>query len=105
MRTKLRADRCCCSGWKARDVSGDCGAMNFGATLINPTTTRFRFWAPAPQSVALEVEGLEPVPMRRLDDARRIAARQEHGGDSAGRERREHGPVIAKVSISAEEAL
>jgi 1,4-alpha-glucan branching enzyme len=42
--------------------------MNFGAALINPTTTRYRFWAPAPQSVALEVEGLEPVPMRRLDD-------------------------------------
>jgi maltooligosyltrehalose trehalohydrolase len=42
--------------------------MNFGATLINPTTTRYRFWAPALQSVALEVEGLEPVPMRRLDN-------------------------------------
>ena len=35
--------------------------MNFGPTLINPTTTRYRFWAPALQSVALEVEGLEPV--------------------------------------------
>lgn len=42
--------------------------MNFGATLINPTTTRYRFRAPALQSVALEVEGLEPVPMRRLDN-------------------------------------
>jgi hypothetical protein len=41
--------------------------MNFGATLINPTTTRYRFRAPTLQSVALEVEGLEPVPMRRLD--------------------------------------
>jgi hypothetical protein len=42
--------------------------MNFGATLINPTTTRSRFWALALQGVALEVEGLELVPMRRLDD-------------------------------------
>ena len=42
--------------------------MNFGATPIDPTTTRFRFWAPALQSVAHEVERLEPVPMRRLDD-------------------------------------
>ena len=28
MRTKLRADRCCCSSWKARDVSGDGGACS-----------------------------------------------------------------------------
>ena len=46
---------------------------------------------------------------RLSGESRRIAARQEHGGDSAGRERREHGPVIAKASliesISAEEAL
>jgi 1,4-alpha-glucan branching enzyme len=49
-------------------VSGDCSSTNFGATLIDPTTTRFRFWAPALQSVAHEVERLEPVPMRRLDD-------------------------------------
>jgi hypothetical protein len=52
--------------------------MNFGTTLINPTTTRYRFWAPALQSVALEVEGLEPVPMRRL----------VRGGDPLRRARR-----------------
>ena len=42
--------------------------MIFGAELIAPTVTRFRFWAPALQIVALEVEGLAPIPMRRLDD-------------------------------------
>ena len=43
------------------------GWMAFGASPIDHATTRFRFWAPALQSAVLEVEGLEPTPMRRLD--------------------------------------
>jgi maltooligosyltrehalose trehalohydrolase len=43
------------------------GWMAFGAAPVDRTTTCFRFWAPALRSVTLEVEGLEPVPMRRLD--------------------------------------
>jgi maltooligosyltrehalose trehalohydrolase len=42
--------------------------MAFGAAAVDRTTTRFRFWAPALRSVALEVEGLEPIAMRPLDD-------------------------------------
>ena len=42
--------------------------MAFGAAPVDRTTTRFRFWAPALQSVTLEVEGLEPTAMRKLDD-------------------------------------
>jgi malto-oligosyltrehalose trehalohydrolase len=42
--------------------------MRFGASPTGQTTTRFRFWAPALQGVALEIEGLEPIAMRRLDD-------------------------------------
>jgi maltooligosyltrehalose trehalohydrolase len=44
------------------------GWMGFGASPVDRTTTRFRFWAPALQSVALEVEDLEPIAMHRLDD-------------------------------------
>jgi maltooligosyltrehalose trehalohydrolase len=43
-------------------------AMNFGPRLIGPARTRFHFWAPARERVALEIDGLEPIPMRRLDD-------------------------------------
>jgi maltooligosyltrehalose trehalohydrolase len=40
-------------------------ALPFGATLRNPELTSFRLWAPAQQSVALEVEGRDAVPMTR----------------------------------------
>jgi maltooligosyltrehalose trehalohydrolase len=43
-------------------------SMNFGATLVSARETRFRFWAPALQRVLLEVEGLDPIRMRRLKD-------------------------------------
>jgi maltooligosyltrehalose trehalohydrolase len=42
--------------------------MAFGAAPVDRATTRFRFWAPALRSVALEVEGLEPIAMRPLED-------------------------------------
>jgi len=41
---------------------------SFGAQLIAPDCTRFRFWAPSKREVALEVEGLGPVPMHSLAD-------------------------------------
>jgi maltooligosyltrehalose trehalohydrolase len=40
--------------------------MDFGAKIIAGDATRFRFWAPALHRVTLEVEGLDPVPMRPL---------------------------------------
>jgi maltooligosyltrehalose trehalohydrolase len=40
-------------------------ALPFGATLRNPERTSFRLWAPAQQSVALEIEGRDAVPMAR----------------------------------------
>jgi maltooligosyltrehalose trehalohydrolase len=40
--------------------------MRFGATLLDRQRTRFRFWAPALQQVALEIEGLGPIAMKPL---------------------------------------
>jgi 1,4-alpha-glucan branching enzyme len=42
-------------------------ALPFGATLIGKDRTRFRLWAPAQQTVAVDVEGLAPLPMTRGD--------------------------------------
>ncbi|MFD1330526.1 malto-oligosyltrehalose trehalohydrolase [Methylopila musalis] len=41
--------------------------LPFGAQFT-PEATRFRFWAPAQQAVALEVDGAEPLPLTRSDD-------------------------------------
>ncbi len=38
-------------------------ALPFGATLRNPELTGFRLWAPAQQSVSLEIEGRAAVSM------------------------------------------
>jgi maltooligosyltrehalose trehalohydrolase len=40
----------------------------FGATLLGEDATRFRFWAPALEHVALEIEGSDPIAMRSLED-------------------------------------
>ncbi len=42
------------------------GPHGFGATLVGEGRTRFRLWAPGLREVAVEVEGLEPVPMHAL---------------------------------------
>lgn len=47
------------SGRFARDLP-------FGASLLAPDQTFFRFWAPAQQRVAVEVEDRPPVPMRAV---------------------------------------
>lgn len=47
------------SGRFARDLP-------FGASLLAPNLTLFRFWAPAQQHVAVEIEGHSPVPMRAV---------------------------------------
>ncbi|EHH68766.1 malto-oligosyltrehalose trehalohydrolase [Gluconobacter morbifer] len=39
-----------------------------GAELLAPDRTRFSFWAPACETVLLEVEGLPPVTMEQQDD-------------------------------------
>ncbi|GAC1429622.1 MAG: hypothetical protein NVSMB6_28940 [Burkholderiaceae bacterium] len=39
----------------------------FGATLVAPDRTRFRFWAPSQQSVGVEIDGQPPVPMTAVD--------------------------------------
>ena len=39
--------------------------LPFGATLIGQDRTRFRLWAPAQQSVAVQIEGRNAVPMTR----------------------------------------
>jgi maltooligosyltrehalose trehalohydrolase len=41
---------------------------SFGARLIAPGLTRFRLWAPNSREILLEVDGLPPVPMKRLED-------------------------------------
>ena len=41
---------------------------SFGAQAIAPNRTRFRLWAPGRQQVSVEIDGLPPVAMRRLDD-------------------------------------
>ncbi|WP_342627695.1 malto-oligosyltrehalose trehalohydrolase [Nguyenibacter vanlangensis] len=38
-------------------------ACTFGATVIAPHWTRFRFWAPSCNHVTLEIEGASPLPM------------------------------------------
>jgi malto-oligosyltrehalose trehalohydrolase len=43
--------------------------VKFGATLVERGLTRFRFWAPAQENVAVDIEGAASVAMRR----------QEHG--------------------------
>jgi maltooligosyltrehalose trehalohydrolase len=42
--------------------------LPFGAALIGKDRTRFRLWAPAQHAVAVEVEGLGPVPMTRNEN-------------------------------------
>ena len=37
---------------------------SFGARLLDPAHTRFRFWAPSVERVALEIAGRTPLPMR-----------------------------------------
>jgi maltooligosyltrehalose trehalohydrolase len=39
---------------------------SFGASLIGPDRTRFRFWAPSRQTVSLEIEGRPPIEMTHL---------------------------------------
>ncbi|WP_420473564.1 malto-oligosyltrehalose trehalohydrolase [Noviherbaspirillum sp. ST9] len=39
---------------------------SFGARLLARDRTRFRLWAPGTESVSVEIEGVPPVPMRRL---------------------------------------
>ncbi|MGZ3235931.1 MAG: malto-oligosyltrehalose trehalohydrolase [Burkholderiaceae bacterium] len=41
---------------------------SFGAHLIAENRTRFRLWAPSKQQVAVEIEGMQAVPMRQLED-------------------------------------
>src|SRR5260221_684377 len=43
-------------------------ALPFGATLRNPELTRFRLWAPAQQSVSLEIEGRARDELKALLD-------------------------------------
>ncbi|MFW7268028.1 malto-oligosyltrehalose trehalohydrolase [Gluconacetobacter sp. Hr-1-5] len=43
-------------------------AGHFGATLLAPGQTRFRFWAPSCAAVSVEIEGQPPVPMARTAD-------------------------------------
>jgi malto-oligosyltrehalose trehalohydrolase len=42
--------------------------LPFGATLIAPDRTAFRFFAPAQSAVTVEIDGMRPVPMRRCRD-------------------------------------
>jgi malto-oligosyltrehalose trehalohydrolase len=42
--------------------------LPFGASLVAPDRTRFRFWAPASKQVAVEVEGLPPMTMNQVED-------------------------------------
>ena len=46
-------------------MSGFARTLPFGATLIAPDRTRFRLWAPAQATVAVEIEGQAPVAMTR----------------------------------------
>jgi len=39
----------------------------FGATLLSENVTRFRFWAPISKRVALDIEGTDPISMRKLE--------------------------------------
>src|ERR1051325_7054552 len=43
--------------------------LPFGATLIGDGRTRFRLWAPAQHAVAVDVEGLGPMPMTRNENS------------------------------------
>ena len=42
--------------------------LPFGATLLSPDRTRFRLWAPAQRTVAVEIDGAATVPMARGRD-------------------------------------
>src|SRR4051812_25106781 len=42
--------------------------LPFGATLLGEARTRFRLWAPAQQSVSVEIEGTGAIPMQRTSD-------------------------------------
>jgi maltooligosyltrehalose trehalohydrolase len=38
----------------------------FGARLVGPNRTRFRFWAPSKQQVSVEIDGMAPIEMTPL---------------------------------------
>lgn len=40
--------------------------FSFGATLIGPNRTKFRFWAPSTHQVSVEINGMPPIPMTPL---------------------------------------
>ena len=50
------------------DVACADGHGSFGATLVAPDVTRFRFWAPALQRVRLIIEEKEALEMNRLEN-------------------------------------
>jgi maltooligosyltrehalose trehalohydrolase len=41
--------------------------LPFGANLLEPNRTQFRFWAPAQKAVAVGIEGQSPLPMTRTE--------------------------------------
>ena len=41
---------------------------SYGAQLIAPNRTHFRLWAPSKQKVSVEIDGMPPVAMNKLDD-------------------------------------
>jgi malto-oligosyltrehalose trehalohydrolase len=42
--------------------------LPFGAELIGPRKTRFRLWAPGTDTVAVELDGIEPIPMQAVGE-------------------------------------
>ncbi|MFC7513825.1 malto-oligosyltrehalose trehalohydrolase [Herbaspirillum sp. GCM10030257] len=41
---------------------------SYGAQLMAPNRTRFRLWAPSKQKINVEIDGMPPVAMNKLDD-------------------------------------
>ncbi|HET9148266.1 MAG TPA: malto-oligosyltrehalose trehalohydrolase [Acetobacteraceae bacterium] len=50
---------------RADAAGGFAYETRFGAVMLEGGATKFTFWAPGCDSVRLEIEGAEPVPMRR----------------------------------------
>jgi len=76
-------------------------ALPFGATLIDKDRTRFRLWAPAQHAVAVQVEGLGPVPMTRNENGW-FSAEAECGAGARYRYRLDDGRLVPDPAARAQ---
>jgi maltooligosyltrehalose trehalohydrolase len=75
--------------------------LPFGATLIGDGRTRFRLWAPAQHAVAVDVEGLGPMPMTRNENSW-FSAEADCGAGARYRYRLDDGRLVPDPAARAQ---